>query len=219
MLAAATTGGSAITLTNDDGNNAADLTTTLAANGGLTVFADVSPNPARGTFGDAGMFQSLLNFGGSAPGETLVVSNLSGDFTANGYSVVLYYDIGSVGRTYGHTVSDGLVSATFWTNDTAGVDSDSNGDGVMEYVLATGTTSGTATSDASYAVFTGLTADGFTVSAVERHCRAFRSSRYPSLPRSHCLGLVVCACYGVAVTDSISSSIGTASRKRSSAFP
>ena len=85
-------------------------------------------------------------------------------FSANGYFVVIFNDIGSLGRTYGHNVSDGLVSATFWTTDTAGVYSDSKGDGVMEYVLATGTTSGTTTADANYAVFTGLTADGFTVS-------------------------------------------------------
>ena len=162
-------------LVNDSGANAATLNTTIGIGGGYSQFGDVTSGANRGLFGEAGLMQSFMNYGGSVAGETITINGLGSDFTTSGYSVYLYFDIGGSSRVYGHTVDDGSVSQTFWTNDTSGTDSDANDDGVMEWVQATGTTSGDATTDANYAVYTGLSGDSFTISGVSTGGRAILS--------------------------------------------
>lgn len=152
-----TTGGSSITLADSHGDSsAASLTSTIGAGGGFTNFANVSGG-AVGATGDAGMFQSFLNFGGAAPSETITVSGLGGDF-ANGYDVYVYFE-GNLDRTYGFTIN----GETIWGTDLFD-NSDVNNDGIIEFARGIGTTSGTANSS-NYVVFTSLSGSSFTLSA------------------------------------------------------
>jgi len=152
----ATQGGNSLTLVSSQGSTSATLTSTgvFFANGeGTTATAEKT--------GDAGMFRSFLNLrAGANPSETLTVSNLPAVFTENGYNVVLYFSMATTTRTYGLEVSDGVVSAQYWTVDNSwGVDTD----GVVTWVQATGTTEATATTGANFAVFDGLSASSFTI--------------------------------------------------------
>ncbi|WP_435892949.1 PEP-CTERM sorting domain-containing protein [Oceaniferula spumae] len=165
-------------LTDNVGGNAATLNTTIAngGGGGFANFANVTSNPNRGLFGEAGLMQSYLNYGAAVPGETITVNGLGADFTTLGYNVYLYFDIGDQNRVYGHNVTDGTFSETYWTNDrsnsTAAFGSDPDNDGMMNWIQATGTTSGTATNDANYAFYSGLTGSSFTITGVSTGGRA-----------------------------------------------
>lgn len=157
FFAGNTTGGNSISLFDSHGNNnAASLTSTLAPTGGFTNFSDVSPG-VSGNTGDSGMFQSYLNFGGSAPGETLTISGLGGDF-ASGYDVYIYFE-GNLDRTYGFTIG----GQTIWGTDSLD-NSDINNDGIIEFAEGIGVSSGTANSS-NYVVFRGLSGASFTISA------------------------------------------------------
>lgn len=155
-----TTGGNSITLLDAVGNNAAELTSTIASGGGFSNFADVS-SPNQATTGDGGLFQSFLNFGAAVPAETLVVSGLGSEFTDRGYKVVAFFDIGNATRTYGLKVG----SQEFWTLDNP-TDSDPDNDGVIAWNRTMATTSGTAVTNANYAVFDHLTGASFTLEGV-----------------------------------------------------
>jgi len=152
------------------GNPAATLTTTITNGQGYASWSDLTDGTARGATGEAGMMQSYLNFGGAAaPAETLAITGLGSDFTADGYKVILYFDLGATTvRTYGFTIGE----TTYWTAEKNPGDSDSNDDGVMEWVQAAGTTSATATENANYAVFEGMTADSFTITGLSTAGRA-----------------------------------------------
>ncbi|MGC4002105.1 MAG: hypothetical protein QM811_02720 [Pirellulales bacterium] len=95
----------------------------------------------------------------------ITISNLGSAYTANGYKVVAFFNIGALSRNYGLRVDDGTTSATYFTNDTA-VDSDPTDSGAMTWLKATGVTSGTATSNANYAVFDGLNASSFNITGI-----------------------------------------------------
>ena len=156
------TGGNSFALKDDQGNPvAAELTSTLAAGGGYTNWANVS-GAGVGATGDAGVLQSYLNFGGTAPGETLTVSGLGSEFTDNGYEVYLYFGAGAAvvpSRQYGWSVG----GTTVWGDDDCD-NSDANDNGIIEWKRAQGTSAATANS-ANYAVFTGLSDPSFTISA------------------------------------------------------
>lgn len=163
---AASTGGNLIPLRSDSGNtNAAQLTSTLNANG-YCNFSGATPEPQLGISGEAGMMNSYLLIGG--PAETITVGGLDAAFTANGYKVYLFFDIGTAqatgSRTLGYMVDDGTTSNTWWSVDQAGDQSDTNDDGVMEWLKSAGVASGTATINANYALFEGLGGSSFTVS-------------------------------------------------------
>ncbi|MCF7818180.1 MAG: sialate O-acetylesterase [Kiritimatiellales bacterium] len=164
----ASTGGNFIPLRDASGNtNAAQLTSTLPADMGFCNFSTVTPEPQLSSSGEAGLMSSYILIGGNFPDETLTVSGLGTDFTANGYKVYLFFDIGlatSPLRTLGYSLSDGGNSNIFWTGDTAGDNSDTNDDGVIEWRKATGITSGSATAGANYTLYEGLSGSNFTVS-------------------------------------------------------
>jgi len=165
IFTTASTGGNFIPLRNDSGNtNAARLTSTLN-NNGYCNFSGVTPEPQLSLSGESGMMQSYILLGTN---ETLTVSGLDTAFTANGYKVYLFFEIGTAPgaslRTLGYQVSDGVSSNTFWTVDQIGDQSDTNDDGVIEWKKATGVTSGGATAGANYALFEGLSGSNFTVS-------------------------------------------------------
>lgn len=165
----ATQGGNSLTLIDDSGLSAA----TLTSNGDLHAnFAAVS-NPSQGETGDGGLFHSALHLGGdSHPNESVTISGLTDAFTHGGYRVIAFFDIGSLdNRTYGLNVGDGLTSASYWTHDTL-ADSDSDGDGHIEWQLTSATTSGTAVMDANYAVFDGLSGSSFTITGLGSQGRA-----------------------------------------------
>ncbi|MES2997423.1 MAG: PEP-CTERM sorting domain-containing protein [Verrucomicrobiota bacterium] len=144
------------------------LTDSTGASGAATITGNNLPagdgfvensGAANATTGTQGLMGAYLAFGGTTAGnsnETITISGLGGDFAA-GYDVYLYFDI-LTARTYGFTIG----SQTFFTND---------GSGTGNYALAsptwtraTGTTSGTATANANYALFTGLSGSSFTIS-------------------------------------------------------
>lgn len=152
-----------ITLNSDTALDAARLRSNIASGQAYTDFGGVTPTPLLTSLGTPGMFQSWLGILGGS--EVLSITNLSSDFTTYGYTVVLYYDIGNTNRVYGHTVSDGVTSATYYTNDT-NVDSDPDNDGVMLWTLATSTNSAAPTANANYSVFTGLNGSSFSITGV-----------------------------------------------------
>jgi hypothetical protein len=163
-----TQGGNSLQLIDNSGTAAAQLT----SNGSFFAgFANTSA-PNQDLTGDAGLFQSYLNIGGSgAPGESITVSNLSGEFTTGGYNVVVFFDLEQA-RTYGLTVTDGLRSETFWVSDLAASDADANNDGNIEWVRALGTTDLLATVGANYAVFSGFRGSSFTITGLGSNGRA-----------------------------------------------
>jgi len=162
----ASTGGNFIPLRDASGNtNAAQLTSTIPVGDGFCNFSYATPEPQLSSSGEAAVMNSYLLIAG--PAETFTVSGLGAAFTANGYKVYLFFDIGTnvtSARTLGYSVSDGLSSNIFWTVDQVGDQSDTNDDGTIEWLQTTGSTSGTAITNANYAVFEGLSGSSFTVS-------------------------------------------------------
>lgn len=192
-------------LNDDTGSAAATLATTIATGGGFSEFSDVSPAGPRGAFGEAGMMQSTLNFGGAFPSEVVTITGLGPAFTANGYYVIAYFDLGDVNRTYGLTVDDGSASETYWTQDISradagGTDSDNDDDGIMEWTLSTGTNSAEATPDANYAVFRGFSNASFTISGVSTGGRAVMNGlQIVALPEPSSAALALAAALGCAL--------------------
>ena len=161
------TGGNFIPLRDGSGNtNAARLTSTIAVGGAFCNFSGITPDPYLSSSGEAGIMNSYILIGNT--NEILTVSGLGSAFTANGYKVYLFFDIGTAqtsgSRRLGYLVSDGVTSNTFWSVDTFGDQSDTNDDGVIEWFPATGLNSAGATTNANYAVFEGLSGSNFTIS-------------------------------------------------------
>ncbi|MFT7513776.1 MAG: arylsulfatase A-like enzyme [Candidatus Omnitrophota bacterium] len=166
--------GASIALVNGAGAEAATLNNTVAKGGGYAEFAQVTDHPSTlNASGEAGLMQSHLSFGASSKAEMLKVSGLGPAFTKEGYTVYAYFDFNGA-RTYGFTVDDGTPSDTFWTADNT-ADSDTDEDGKMEWVHASGKTAATATPNANYAVFTGLNGSTFTMRGVSTNGRAILS--------------------------------------------
>ena len=154
---AATQGGMHIDLIDDTGvDSGADLT---SAGGNFFANTSTATDNAtnRAAQGEGGLMQSFLLLNGN---ETVTISNLPSSLTANGYTAYAFFDIGVVTRTYGLTANG---SPIFWTTDTTGTDSDANEDGLIDWLQATGTTAGSATTNANYAVFPGLSGSTFTI--------------------------------------------------------
>lgn len=63
-------------LIDDSGANAATLNTTIGIGQGFSQFGDVTSGANRGLFGEAGLMQSFLNYGGSVAGETITINGL-----------------------------------------------------------------------------------------------------------------------------------------------
>ena len=135
----ASTGGNFIRLRDAAGNtNAAQLTSTIPVGDGFCNFSYATPEPQLSNYGEAGMMNSYLLIAGAA--ETFTVSGLGSAFTANGYKVFLFFDIGTNvanARTLGYSVNDGLNSNILWTVDQVGDQSDTNDDGTIEWLQAT----------------------------------------------------------------------------------
>lgn len=181
-------------LLDDAGANGATLNATFGAGEGFSEFGDATAGANRALFGEAGLMQSHLNFGAAAAGETITVNDLGPGFTGNGYAVYLYFDLNTAARRYGFTVDDGASVSTFWTADTP-TDSDSDDDGAIEWKLATGSTSGSATADANYAMYTGLSGSSFTVRGLSTGGRAILSGFQvvSSIPEPSSAALLVLA--------------------------
>lgn len=156
----ATQGGSHIDLNDSSGT---DSGVNMTSSGSFYAnFSNASGSNA-GTTGDGGMMQSFILANSS---ETTSLSGLS-TWAPNGYQVYVYFDIGAVNRTYGLTANDGTNSYSYFSNDTSGADSDSNNDGVINWIQTTATTSGSAVADANYAVFGTFTGDTLTISGAD----------------------------------------------------
>ena len=164
------TGGNFILLRDNLGRtNAARLTSTLGTGGGYCNVSGTTPAAQATVTGEGGLMASYLLLGGSSPAETITVSGLDASFTTNGYSVYLFFDIGtnsSSPRTLGYAVNDGSSSNVLWAVDSGGDNSDTNDDGIMEWLPATGINSNSATAGANYARFAGLGGTNFTVSVL-----------------------------------------------------
>ncbi|BDS06573.1 hypothetical protein NT6N_16130 [Oceaniferula spumae] len=158
-------------LVNNSGDAAATLNTTIR-NGGGTGYANYgfTSEPNQGSTGEAGLMHSYLNFGGTQTGETITVNNLASEFTSKGYKVYIFHDLNQ-DRNYGFNINDGSVSQSFWTQDST-TDADANDDGIMEWVRATGTTSGTATANGNYSLYTGFSGSSFTITGLSSEARA-----------------------------------------------
>ncbi|MGB0993499.1 MAG: PEP-CTERM sorting domain-containing protein [Akkermansiaceae bacterium] len=150
------------------GGNHVDLTDSSGIDSGVNLtssgsfysnYANAS-TPNQGATGDGGLMQGYINLNSS---ETISLSGLAA-WAPNGYKVVAAFDIGPLTRTYGVSMNDGGPTQIFWTADTAGADSDTNNDGVIGWIETTATTSGTAVSDANYAIYGTFTGDTLTIS-------------------------------------------------------
>jgi len=158
------------------GGNHLDMIDSTATDSGVNMtssgtfffnFGFVS-NPNQASTGDAGLMHSYLLTNSS---ETVSLSGLA-TWAPNGYVVYAMFDIGIQGpRTYGIAVTDGSTTQSFWTADTdsdgGGFDTDVNNDGIIEWKQTTATTSGTAVTDANYAVFGTFTGDTMTISGAD----------------------------------------------------
>jgi len=153
----ATQSGSHIDLDDSSGTDAGvDMTSSGSF---YSNFGD-SSFPNQASTGDAGLMQSFINLNSS---ETISLSGLA-TWSPNGYKVYAVFDIGAVTRTYAVTMNDGSTSQAFWTADTLGTDADTDNDGVIGWIQTSATTSGTAVTDANYAVFGTFTGDTLTIS-------------------------------------------------------
>lgn len=164
------TGGKFIALRDDLGHtNAAQLTSSIPSNGAMSNTSNVTPEPNLSNMGEAGLMQTYLLIGGNVPSETFTVSGLDNTFTASGYKVYLFFDIGTIvvpARTLGYSISDGSISNVCWAIDSAGDNSDSNDDGVMEWLRATGLDQASATAGANYALLEGFSGSSFMVTVI-----------------------------------------------------
>ena len=158
----ATQSGSHIDLNDSSGTDAGvDMT----SNGIFHAnFSDSSGSNATAT-GDGGMMQSYTLANNT---ESISLSGLA-TWAPYGYKVYVYFDIGALTRTYGFTVSDSTTTQSYFTDDTAGSDSDTNNDGVMNWLQTTATTSGTAATDANYASFGTFTGNILTISGADEN--------------------------------------------------
>jgi len=151
-----TQGGNSITLLDTAGNNAG----TMTSSGSLySNWSNATDGANLGLFGEAGLMQSYLLVGAT---ESVTVT-LPSSFP--NITVYAFFEIGNAGsggnyaRIYGLNVNG---STSFWTNDSASTDSDADNDGYMEWKQAAGTTQATATANANYAAFTGLSGSTVT---------------------------------------------------------
>lgn len=168
LRGAGSSGTPTVFTTATQGGNNIDLVDSSGADSGVDMtssglffanFANTS-TPNQGLTGDGGLMQGFLNLSNT---ETISLSGMA-SWAPNGYKVYAVFDIGPVTRTYGVSMTDGTTSQIFWTADTAGTDADANNDGVIEWLETTATTSGTAVTDANYAVYGTFTGDTLIIS-------------------------------------------------------
>jgi len=165
----ATQGGNSIALLDTDGNAAGAMTSSGTF---WSHWSDATDGPNRDVIGEAGLMQSYLLLSSN---ESVTVSLGSGVFDITVYA---FFEIGRAGgsgdanRVYGLDVNG---SSAYWTSDTSSTDSDADEDGFMEWRQALGTTQATATANANYAVFTGLTGSTVTFSGLGSQGRAVLS--------------------------------------------
>lgn len=141
--------------------------------------------------GDGALMQSYTLANNS---ESIALSGLS-TWAPHGYRLYLYFDIGPFTRTYGFTVSDGSTSQSYFTADTAGADSDTNNDGVINWIETTATTSGTAITDANYAAFGTFTGDTLTISGADTNRAPICGFQIVPIPAS------ISVNFGIALND------------------
>ncbi|MGB0993501.1 MAG: PEP-CTERM sorting domain-containing protein [Akkermansiaceae bacterium] len=129
---------------------------------GFTAFSNNS-SPNQAATGNGGLGQSSLYMNTT---ETLNLSGLAA-FAPSGYSLILIFDSSNEhgGRNYGFAVNDGGGVQTLFTNDTNARDADTNDDGLFDLIAAVGTTAGTATTDANFATYSGLTGNTLSITS------------------------------------------------------
>ncbi|MCP5535753.1 MAG: PEP-CTERM sorting domain-containing protein [Akkermansiaceae bacterium] len=159
-----TQGGNHIDLIDSSGGDAGvDLTSSGTLN---SNYANVS-SPKQGLTGDAGLMQGYLALNDT---ETISLTGLSA-WAPNGYKVYAAFDIGG-NETHGISMGDGVTSALYWTANSSATDSDPDNDGVMTWKQTTATTSGTAVTDANWAVYGTFTGDTLTISGTDNGSRS-----------------------------------------------
>lgn len=162
-----TQGGASISLIDSSGASAG---VNMTSSGTFyTNYANAS-SPSQGATGDGGLLQGFLNLNDS---ETISLSGLS-TWAPNGYQAYAFFDIGGASRTYGISMNDGGALEIYWVADTS-TDSDTNNDGVIDWLETSATSSGTAVTDANYASFGTFTGDTLTISGTNNGGRAVLS--------------------------------------------
>ena len=144
---AATQGGNSIALIDSTGGTVATMTSSGSFYCNFSDSTDIAGN--RTAQGEAGLCQSFLNLNNS---ETVSISGLS-SWAPNGYRVVAFFEIGAVNRTMGLTMSDGAESQTIWCQSFTSSDGDLDEDGLVDWIRATGTGSGSATTNGNFGVY------------------------------------------------------------------
>ncbi|NWK55058.1 PEP-CTERM sorting domain-containing protein [Verrucomicrobiaceae bacterium N1E253] len=134
-----------------------------------TNYANAS-SPNQGATGDGGLLQGYLNLNDT---ETISLTGLS-TWAPNGYKAFAVFDIGGLTRTYGISMNDGGALELYWTADNS-TDSDTNNDGIIDWLGTTSTTSGSAVTNANYASFGTFTGDTLTISGTNNGGRAVLS--------------------------------------------
>ncbi|NWK55057.1 hypothetical protein HW115_05515 [Verrucomicrobiaceae bacterium N1E253] len=186
------------TAASQNGNHI-DLNDTSGADSGVDMvssgafyanYANASGANASAS-GDGALMQSYTLANNS---ESISLSGLS-TWAPHGYRVYLYFDIGPFTRTYGFTVSDGLTSQSYFTADTAGSDSDTDNDGVINWIESTATTSATAITDANYAAFGTFTGDTLTISGADTNRAPICGFQIVPIPAS------ISVNFGIALND------------------
>jgi|GEM_PF-4843464 len=160
LFTAATQGGSSISLIDDTGASVASMTSVGTFH---SEFSDSTDGANRGLFGEAGLVQSYVNLNNN---ESITITGLADDFQ-NGYDVVIYNEAGDIGRTMGLRVEEGPggndVDQMLWYQQQVNPDGDANDDGLVEWVETLGADAANATLHGNYSVFSGLSADSFTI--------------------------------------------------------
>ncbi|MGB0993268.1 MAG: hypothetical protein ACPG32_12485, partial [Akkermansiaceae bacterium] len=163
-------------LTTTQGGSHVDVNDSTGADSGVDITssgtfysnqANVS-GAGKTLTGDGALMHQGLNI---ASTETVTLTGLAA-WAPNGYRVIGYMDIGNANRTFGINMTDGGTSQTFWTDSDAGTDSDSDDDGVITWLESTATTSGTAVTNANYAVWGTFTGDTLTISGTDPTSRS-----------------------------------------------
>ena len=163
----ATQGGNHIDLTDSTGSDSSvDMTSTGTF---WSNYANVS-SPNQGVTGDGGLLQGYLNLNDA---ETISLGGLA-TWAPNGYKVYAVFDIGPFSRTYGISMNDGGPNQTYWSADTI-TDSDTGNTGTVSWLQTNATTSGTAVSDANWAVYGTFTGDTLTISGTNSGGRSVLS--------------------------------------------
>jgi hypothetical protein len=154
----AASSGSDLILHNARGDASARITYQANGYSGSNINWNLGTPTASITNPIQGLFNTFLNYFWSDAGSAVTVSNLGSDYTAHGYSVIVYFSNPDTAAKQRYSVTSGSVTDTRWAYTNSGT-------AVSGFVQSTATTAAAATSPANYVTLSGFSGSSFTLTS------------------------------------------------------